>query len=99
MDHPSGKSPVETVTTVETTRPATPQQEPSNRNVTNGNDADDKALPSEDPVTADDIEESKKGLFSYLKTRNFYIVLATGSGILRRIIPLHSPPFSKHIVG
>lgn len=98
MDRRSGKSPVETVTTVETNtslpRPSTPQQEPTNRKVTNGNDTDDTALPSEDAVTADDIEESKNGLFSYLKTRNFYIVLAIGYGILRRIIPLHIPCIS-----
>lgn len=95
MDHRNGKSPVENVTATETNtsspRTSTPQQVPTDRKVTNGNDT---TLPREDVVTADDIEESKKGLFSYLKTRNFYIVLGIGYGIIRRIIPLHFPCIS-----
>lgn len=29
-------------------------------------------------TTADEIEESKTGMFAYMKTRNFYIVLLLG---------------------
>lgn len=42
--------------------------------------------PSEDVPTFDELEESKKGLFAYLKTRNFYIVLAIGYDSL--LLPL-----------
>lgn len=64
MDHLSGQIPSKNVTTTEV-------EESSPTTLT-------PPRPSEDVPSVNEIEESKKGLFAYLKTRNFYIVLAIG---------------------